>query len=152
MSKFLSMCSKLILYFFLFFLGLIVVSGNITNGILLTIFSVFFLLLFVKKSKIKNFSLFLIVISLLIKIIGIFIIKVPVRADYKLMYDASLNVLNGDLAFTKNYYFSFFSYQLGHVFYQALLLKVFNSIFILKLLNCIYSTIITLLIYLLVRR
>jgi len=63
------------------------------------------------------------------------------------MYHASKSVLRGDLSFANDGYFGVFGYQLFNVFYQSLVLKIFKYGFTLKILNCIYSSIITLLIY-----
>lgn len=133
-------------------IGILITIGSLENGILLSILSFAFIILFIKKTKIRNFSLFLIIFSLVTKLIAAFIIKVPLAPDYQTMYDASTNVINGDFSFMKSGYFIAYGYQLGHVFYQALILKIINSIFALKVMNCIFSTIITLLIYLILKK
>lgn len=40
----------------------------------------------------------------------------------------------------------------GHVFYQALMLLICNSVIFLKILNCIFATVITYLIYAIVKK
>ena len=152
MNDFFKTCSKLALYIFLIFIGIIILCGSITNGIALSIISIGIIYLFVEKTEIKKFGLFIFVTSLIIKIISIVFLKIPVQADYELMYNASLDVLKGDFSFANNFYFGTFGYQLGNVFYQALVLKIINSANTLRVLNCIYSSVITLLIYLLIRK
>lgn len=152
MNDFFKKCSKLAMYCFLAFIGIIIACGSITNGIILSIISIVILYLFVEKIEIKKFGLFIFVISLIIKIISIIFLKIPIKADYELMYNASLDVLKGDFSFANNYYFGTFGYQLGNVFYQALVLKIINSANALRVLNCIYSSVITLIIYLLIKR
>ena len=151
-SKVLDSLSKFALYFFIIFLGIVITCGSIVNGILLSLLSLVFIFLFVKKTKFRRFGLFLFVISLIIRIVSIIVLKIPVRADYELMYNGSIGLIHGDLSSIDNVYFHTFSYQLGNVFYQAFILKIFNSPNILRFLNCIYSSGIVLLVYLLIRR
>ena len=152
MNDFFKMCSKLALYIFLIFIGIIIICGSITNGIILSVISIGIIYLFIEKTEIKKFGLFIFITSLIIKIISIAFLKIPIQADYELMYNASLDVLKGDFTFANNAYFGTFGYQLGNVFYQALILKIINSTNALRVLNCIYSSVITLLIYLLIKR
>lgn len=152
MEKFICITRKILMIFFMIFLSLIIFRGTFFNGIFLSIVSFIFIYYFVNNVKIKKFSVFLVVFSLLIKISAVIFLKVPVLADYELMYNASLDFIKGDLSFTRTHYFTYFGYQLGNVLYQALILKIFNSIVVLKILNCVYASIITLLIYLLVRK
>ncbi|MBP3920702.1 MAG: glycosyltransferase family 39 protein [Bacilli bacterium] len=152
MDSILNFLSKMVIYIFLIVLSLVITLGNIDNGVVLSLLSIIFIFLFVNKINIKKFGIFIFVFSLIIKIAGILFLRVPVIADYDLMYNASLDVLRGDFSFSNNVYFSSFGYQIGNVLYQALVLKVFNSVFVLKALNCIYSSVITLLIYLLGRK
>jgi len=133
-------------------IGVLIIIGSLENGILLSILSFGFIILFVKKIKIRNFSLFLILFSLITKIIAALIIKVPLAPDYQTMYEASINAINGDFSFMNSGYFIAYGYQLGHVFYQALILKIINSIFALKFMNCIFATVITWLIYLILKK
>lgn len=143
---------KCILIIALLVLGILVCINNLENGILFSILSFAFIFIFVKNVKIKRFSIFLILFSLIIKIAGVLILKVPINVDYQVMYDASLSALNGNLSFAKDTYFATYGYQLGHVFYQTFALKIVNSIVFLKILNCIYSTVITWLIYMILKK
>ena len=51
-------------------------------------------------------------------------------------------------SFVNKLYFLTWGYQLFHVFYEAFVLGFMNDILVLKILNCIYSTVITIMIYL----
>ena len=152
MDKFLKWCSKAALYCFIIFISIIILCGNIENGVAISAIAIITLYLFVEKTNIKRFGLFIFIFSLIIKLIVIAILKIPVQADYELMYNASLNVLKGDLSFTTDYYFGSFGYQLGNVFYQALILKIINNANALRVLNCVYSAVTTLIMYLLIRK
>ena len=68
------------------------------------------------------------------------------------MYEASQNMINKDFSFVNKLYFLTWGYQLFHVFYEAFVLGIFNDIIILKILNCIYSTVITIMVYLITKK
>ena len=143
---------KIFIYVMLILIGLFISISTFENGILLSILSIVFIYLFVNKVNIKRFSLFLIIFCLVTKIVAILLLNNQILADYYIMYDASLKVLFKDLSFVNKFYFTQWGYQLFHVFYQALMLKFINNIIFLKILNCIYSTIITVVIYNIVKK
>lgn len=147
MKKLNDILKKMIFIVMLIFISILIFVSTFENGVLLSILSVVIIYLFVDKVKIKNFVLFLVIFSFITKLIAVIVLKIPLRGDYYLMYHASKSVLKGDLSFTTDPYFGVFGYQLFNVFYQALILKIFKFSFVLKILNCIYSTIITVLIY-----
>lgn len=136
----------------LVFIALLILLGNINNGVILSLVSLIFIYFFVKKVKIKRFMVFLILFSLITKIVCVLILKTPILADYWIMYEASQNMINGDYSFVNKLYFLTWGYQLFHVFYEAFVLGFINDILVLKILNCIYSTVITIMIYLITRK
>ncbi len=144
--------TKFFLIIGVFIFGVILGIVTLENGVLMSILSVLLIFIFDKKVKLKNFPLFLVLFSLITKIIAVIILDIPIQVDYKYMYDASLNVINGDFSFVNTLYFSNWGYQLGHVFYQALMLMICNNVLFLRILNCIFSTVITLLIYLILKK
>lgn len=144
--------NKLILIVMLIVITLFLGMATLENGILLSVISFVAIIFFVKKVKIKRFWIFLIAFCLITKIAGILILHVPMSLDYQTMYDASESAIKGDFSFINSQYFSTYGYQLAHVFYQTLMLLICNSVVFLKILNCIYATIITLLIYAIVKR
>lgn len=152
MDNFLKWCSKVAIYCFMVFISIIIICGNIENGIVLSLLSIITLYIFVKKTNIKKFGIFIFIFSLIIKLIAISIIKIPIIADYELMYNAAQSAVKGDFSFTTNFYFGTFGYQLGNVFYQALVLKIINSANVLRILNCIYSSVITVIMYFLIKK
>lgn len=136
----------------LFLIALLILLGNINNGVILSLVSLIFIYFFIKKVKIKRFMMFLILFSLVTKIVCVLILKTPILADYWIMYEASQNMINGDYSFVNKLYFLTWGYQLFHVFYEAFVLGFMNDILVLKILNCIYSTVITIMIYLITRK
>ena len=147
MERFIEIIKKVMFWFLLLFISILIFISTFENGILLSFLSLIIIYLFVDKIKIKNFAFFLVLFSFITKLIAVIVLKIPLRGDYYLMYHASKAVLKGDLSFANDGYFGVFGYQLFNVFYQALILKIFKYGFTLKVLNCIYSSVITLLIY-----
>lgn len=143
---------NLFFYCGIFLLALMILCGNLENGILLTLASFLIIYLFVSKVKFKNFSIFLILFCLITKILAIFIIRTPIVGDFVLMYDTAKHIVMEGIYTPKHPYFNVWGYQLFHVFYEAVALSIWNSAVFLKILNCIYSTIITVLIYLISRK
>lgn len=109
-------------------------------------FGIIYLLSF--KCSIKKFPWFLFLFSMLSKILVILVFKPPIESDFYTMYRASSMLKLGDLSYAKLPYFISWGYQTGHVAYQALLLKIWDSVFFLKLVNCLALSCTTVLIYL----
>ena len=113
---------------------------------------IFGIIIFVSfKMKIPKFSLVLFILSMISKLLAIILINPPIESDFLVMYQASKLLRVGDLSYTNLDYFIKWGYQVGHVFYQAMLLKICNSIFFLKIVNCLALSGTTLLIYLIVK-
>ena len=129
---------NIINYCLIFLLSLLILIGNIKNGIVLLLISIIVIYFFVKKVKIKNFMLFLIIFSIITKTVCILILKTPILADYWIMYEASQNMINKDFSFVNKLYFLTWGYQLFHVFYEDFVLGILHDVIILKILNCIY--------------
>lgn len=144
--------TNMIGYITLIVLAIFILIGNIRNGIALSLLALLLIYLFVKKIKIKRFMLFLIIFSLVTKIVCIFIIKTEPVADFWIMYEAAEKMISGDYSFASSGYFLTWGYQLFHVFYEAFVLNIINSTYFLKILNCIYSTVITVMIYLITKK
>lgn len=118
---------------------------------LLTIIPLILLYKYIDKISDKHFIIILFSLALIIRIITIIYLKVPIMDDFKTMYDASQSLLKGNLSFTQNAYFINFSYQLGFVFIQSILLKIVNSILFLKIINSIITSLIVVFIFLIGR-
>ena len=116
-------------------------------SILLTIPVLLFLYWYQKKAKIKNYPLFLFIISFLIRLVSILILKVEVADDFKTMLEASRSLLQLDVSFMNGFYFQTYPFQLGLVLYQALLLKIVNYTILLKIMNSIFTSLIIVIIY-----
>ena len=95
-----------------------------------------------------KFLLFLFSFSLLLRIFMVFMIDIPVSSDYKMMYDASLELISHTESYKSSLYFLTFGYQLGYVFFQSMLLSIVNSVLFLKIVNCVISSFTIVFIYL----
>lgn len=144
MNKFIKLCEYLL--FIMFMVLIFFMSSKFSFLLIIPIFIL--LWLFVKKVKIKRFGLFIFILTLIIRLISVFYLKVSILDDFKVMYSASKSLINNDLSFLSTPYFQTFSYQFGHVLYQSFLLKIFNSVIFLKIVNCIITSSIVLFIYL----
>jgi len=140
--------SNMFFYILLFVLGIMFLSLFIKNTILFVGVSILLIYVFVKKTKIKNFALFLFIYSFIVRIITVILLKTPIESDFKILYDASIKLLNGDLSFNELPYFKLWGYQIGQVVYQAGLLRICNNVIFLKIINCLISSGTVVLVYL----
>jgi len=144
MKKFISICEYILFLLFLILVPFMKDKLSILIG-LPVIVIIYFLN---KKINIKNFPLFIFIISLIIRILICIYLKTDIVDDFKTMLDASKDVLNNNLSFVNTMYFKTYPYQIGHVLYQALLLRIINSVLFLKIINSIITSLIVVFIYL----
>lgn len=100
---------------------------------------------FINENK---FVIFLFSFSFFIRLIYILLIDTPIISDFKTMYDASQELINGTTNYKNMNYFLIWGYQMGHVIYQSFLLSINNSILFLKIMNCIITSLTVVVIYL----
>ena len=143
MKKFIYICEWLLFIFSLLLIPFF--KDKISTIIIIPICILLYYL--IRKINIKHYSIFLFIIALLIRLISIIYLKAEVTDDFKMMLEASKSLVKGDLLFTNLWYFKTFSYQLGHVLYQALLLKIVNKVFFLKLINSLVTSLSIVFIY-----
>ena len=129
------------------FLILIVLSFLLTNNLLVGILSIILCYFIAKDKRINNFTLFIIILSLIIRILTIILLNIPQVTDYYLINEAAQKFANNDFSFVSDAYFSAWPYQLGFTIYEGLIYRILPNIWILKVLNIIYSTLTVLLIY-----
>ena len=78
----------------------------------------------------------------------VFMIDIPVSSYYKMMYDASLELISHTESYKSLLPVLTFGYQLGYVFFQSILLSIVNSVLFLKIVNCVISSFTIVFIYL----
>ncbi len=148
MKRIIKLCEYIL---FILFLGMLLFTKEkLTTLLIIPILPLIYL--FIKKVKIKRYGLFIFILALIIRLFTIFILKVEITDDFKTMYDASTNLIKGNLDFMNGFYFKTYPYQLGLVLYQAFLLKIINNVIILKIMNSIITSLIVLFIYLISKK
>ena len=101
MNKFIKLCEYLL--FIMFMVLIFFMSSKFSFLLIIPIFIL--LWLFVKKVKIKRFGLFIFILTLIIRLISVFYLKVSILDDFKVMYSASKSLINNDLSFLSTPYF-----------------------------------------------
>jgi len=89
----------------------------------------------------------LLFIGFSLRFMWIMIIDTQPISDFKFILNNAIELAQGNKEFLHNNYFYKFPYNLPFTIYEALLYKIFHSVFILKILNVIISTYILWLIY-----
>ena len=105
-----------------------------------------------KWIKENKFIIFLFLFSFIIRLGVVLLVDTPIISDFKAMYDAALEIVNGTDSYKSTGYFITWGYQMGHVLYQAFLLSIINSAFFLKIVNCIITSLTVVFVYLISRR
>lgn len=105
-----------------------------------------------KWIKENKFIVFIFLFSFIIRLGVILLVDTPIISDFKMMYDAALEVVNGTDSYKSMGYFITWGYQMGHVLYQAFLLSIINSVFFLKIVNCIITSLTVVFVYLISKR
>jgi hypothetical protein len=123
--------------------------------IIIIISTIFLFAIFtIKHFNNKIFLLFLLILTIGIRLFWINKIHTHNYSDFEIMYNAAVRAAKGDFGFTsEGEYFARWVYQLGYTMYQAFILHfIGGGTFTLKLFNIFYSTGTTLLIYLIARK
>lgn len=102
-----------------------------------------------RRLELSCFPILLFLTALGLRVAAIFLIPTPPSSDFSTMLNAARQLNNGDTSYLEGTYFQLWAYQLGFVAFEALLLKIQDSVYILKLVNCLAGAGTTLLIYLL---
>ena len=105
-----------------------------------------------KWVKENKFIVFIFLFSFIIRLGVILLVDTPIISDFKMMYDAALEIVNGTDSYKSMGYFITWGYQMGHVLYQAFLLNIVNSVFFLKIVNCIITSLTVVFVYLISKR
>ena len=134
------------LLFFAFSIMLLFLTKKLT--ILISLPMIVFIYYVSTKIPKKYFPYLLFGLALGIRLFTIYFFDIKIVDDFKVMLEASRSLLQGDLSFLKNLYFQRFSYQLGHVFYQAILLKINHHTIFLQIINSIVNSFSIVFIYL----
>lgn len=80
-------------------------------------------------------------LAAVLRVFYVFAVPTQPSSDFALLYSSAQSTVNGDLSWANvtEGYFSWWHYQIPFVLYEALVLKLVNSMAVLKLLNVVWS-------------
>ncbi len=137
-------------YCFLIFFALVPMIF-ISMPVWLACLTIFAIIWVCCKYKLTKFPLILFIVAFAVRLAFNLIVRTPPISDFGVLYNAAKSILVGDLTFNSSRYFYLWAYQIGFVGFQALLLKIWDSLFFLKVINCLISSTICLLVYLIAK-
>lgn len=123
-----------------------ITNGNTLYGLQLELLFIFIGVLIFYRN-IPRFSIVLFLFSFAVRIFACLVLPVEPVSDFKEMFEAARQVVQGDFSFHEDTYFLKWAYQTGFVLFEAFFLKIFNSIWTLKIINCFMGAGISVLIY-----
>jgi hypothetical protein len=126
-------------------------NGLIFVNILQFTLTILFFRYLIAKIPAKIYLFFILILGFLLRMWWINVIDTAPVSDFGILLNTAKHLANGDIEFIhKQYalYFYNYPYNIPFVIYEAVILKIFHSIWILKLLNVIYSIISIYLLYL----
>lgn len=141
---------KLWIYVFLLFF-FFVPFNLVSEGFRWTVVFLAVIVFAVYKLNIPKFPILLFGMAFAVRLAVVLILKTPPESDFAALLDASRCLLEGEREFLDSLYFQLWTYQLGFVCFQSLLLSIWNSMVFLKLFNCVFAALTTVLIYLLAK-
>ena len=107
------------------------------------------LLLLSRRLELPWFPVLLFLVALGLRVAAIFLIPTPPDSDFSTLLNAAQQMNGGDTRYLESAYFQRWAYQLGFVAFEALLLKLRDTVYVLKLVNCLAGAGTTVLVYLL---
>lgn len=81
--------------------------------------------------KQNKFIIILLSLSFILRFMYVLLIDKPIILDFKTMYDASLEIINGTSNYKSMTYFLLWGYKMGYVLFHAFLLNIFNIVLFL---------------------
>jgi len=134
-------------YLFLLLLFLLIPLGIVPNPLIFGIIYLCVCVILSYRVRIAYYPLFLFLAAFMVRLLVIVLVQTPPESDFDVLYQASLGVLEGDRSFLDMNYFRLWPYQSGFVYYQSLLLRIWNDVFFLKLVNCVTAAATVMLVY-----
>ena len=139
------------IYFLLFLFGLTFVRSLITYPII-SIACLSFIIWFGYKFEISKFGIFIFLMALILRIAVVILFDTPIISDYSVMFNTAKEIVSGNLTAAANSeYMLRWGYQMGYTLFMSLLLFICNNVLFIKIVNCIFTSLIVLLIYLITK-
>ena len=146
-------CCAAVLYYALEFRGMDVPEVVLTCAAAVILFALSVLLYRMRWHEQRRLAAVL-VICFLARLAYVLLIPTHPFSDFELLYSAAASSAAGDFSWAADPsgYFGLWTYQIPFVLYQALILRLFGSIWALKIMNLLFMTGTDYLIYLIARR
>ena len=142
---------KLLIYLLLFIFGMAIVKHLVINPII-TILFIGLIIFVAYKLEIPKFGLWLFLSALILRIIIVIVIDTPVVSDYLAQFDIANRIVNGEVfAASTSDYMLRWGYQMGYTLLMTLLLFISKGPLLIKIVNCLFTSLIVLLIYLIAK-
>lgn len=140
-----------LIYLLLFLFGLTFVRSLINYPIISLI--ILGLIIWIGyKFEIPRFGIFVFLTALILRIIVVILFDTPIISDYSVMFNTAKEIVSGNLiAAANSEYMLRWGYQMGYTLFMSLLLFIFNNALFIKIVNCIFTSLIVLLIYLITK-
>lgn len=140
-----------LIYCLLFGLGL-TFAKYIIDYPLISIIYLFVIIWFGYKFEIPKFGLFVFVVSFILRVAVVILFDTPIISDYSVMFNTAKEIASGNLNIAaSSEYMLRWGYQMGYTLFMSLLLLIINNVLFIKIINCIFTSLIVLLIYLITK-
>ena len=98
-----------------------------------------------------KFGVILFTVAFLLRILVVVFIEPPIISDYAVIYDTAREILNGNLNAASSQYMLTWGYQMGYTLFITMLLAIIDNVLFVKIINCLFTALIVLFIYLIVK-
>ena len=99
------------------------------------------------RRELPHFTLWLLILGCAMRLAMFRWIHPEPVADFSLLYSAAQSLLRGDRSFALTSHFALWSYQTGFVVWEAMLLRIWNSIAMIRAVNAVLSALSVCLVY-----
>ena len=113
-------------------------NSNAVSALQIELAAIILAVVILFRGKIPHFSVLLFLFAFAVRLTACWFYNtvVPV-SDFKTMFEAAQHTIRGDFTYNQDVYFSTWAYQTGFVLFEAMFLKLYNSIWTLKIVNCL---------------
>ncbi len=146
---FMDKLKKILIYAFLIFLSLAFANKLLDTSVVLSLLYVGIVLLVAYKIKVPKFGLVLFIGAFLLRLVVILIFDTPIVADPEIAYQMANNIVSGNFdAIAHHPYIQKWGFRMGYAIFMSLPLFICKGTILIKLINCLFTSLIVLLIYL----
>lgn len=99
------------------------------------------------RRELPHFTLWLLILGCVLRLAMLRWIHPEPVSDFAVLYSAAQSLLRGDRSFAQTSYFTLWSYQTAFVVWEAMLLRIWNSIAMIRAVNAVLSALSVCLVY-----